>query len=97
MTLSPAYDLVNTALVNPEDDEQLALALHGKRKNITRRNVEAAMTASQLQQPQIARIFAKMQRSIPAWLEMLNASFLNESTKDAYKHLITVRATNLGM
>ncbi len=97
MTLSPAYDLVNTALVNPADDEQLALALHGKRKNITRRNVEAAMTASQLQQPQIARIFAKMQRSIPAWLEMLNASFLNESTKDAYKHLITVRATNLGM
>jgi hypothetical protein len=55
------------------------------------------MTASQLQQPQIARIFAKMQRSIPAWLEMLDASFLKESTKDAYKHLITVRAANLGM
>ncbi|MBU3679625.1 MAG: HipA domain-containing protein [Candidatus Kapabacteria bacterium] len=97
MTLSPAYDLVNTALVNPADDEQLALALHGKRKNITRRNLETAMTSSQLQQSQITRIFAKMQRSIPAWLDMLDASFLKASTKDAYKHLITTRAANLGM
>lgn len=29
MTLSPAYDLVNTALVNPADDEEMALTLNG--------------------------------------------------------------------
>lgn len=33
MTLSPAYDLVNTMLVNPADDEELALNLNGKKKN----------------------------------------------------------------
>jgi len=97
MTLSPAYDLVNTALVNPSDDEELALALHGKRKNITRRDVEAAMTASHLEQSQITRIFAKMQRSIPAWMDMLDASFLTTPTKNAYKQLITTRAAKLGM
>ena len=97
MTLSPAYDLVNTVLINPADDEELALALHGKRKNITRRDIEAAMTTSQLQKPQITRIFSKLQRSIPAWLDMLDVSFLKASTKNAYKHLITSRAANLGM
>jgi serine/threonine-protein kinase HipA len=37
MTLSPAYDLVNTALVNPADDEELALNLNGRKKNIKNR------------------------------------------------------------
>jgi serine/threonine-protein kinase HipA len=33
MTLSPSYDLVNTTLVNPADDEEMALNLNGKKKN----------------------------------------------------------------
>ncbi len=97
MTLSPAYDLVNTALVHPSDDEELALALHGKRKNITRRDVMSAMRASNLDDRQIERIFEKMQRSIPAWMQMLDVSFLRQSTKDAYKQLIAARAAKLGM
>lgn len=97
MTLSPAYDLVNTALVHPSDDEELALALHGKRKNITRRDVISAMRASNLDDRQIERIFEKMQRSIPAWMQMLDVSLLRQSTKDAYKQLIAARAAKLGM
>ncbi len=31
--LCPAYDLLNVAVVNPEDDEELALTLAGKRRN----------------------------------------------------------------
>lgn len=97
MTLSPAYDLVNTALVHPSDDEELALALHGKRKIITRRDVISAMRASDLDDRQIERIFEKMQRSIPSWMQMLDASFLRESTKEAYKQFIAARAAKLGM
>jgi hypothetical protein len=55
------------------------------------------MTASHLEQSQITRIFAKMQRSIPAWMDMLDASFLTTPTKNAYKQLITTRAAKLGM
>ncbi len=32
VVLSPAYDLLNVNLVNPTDDEELALTLNGKRK-----------------------------------------------------------------
>lgn len=97
MTLSPAYDLVNTALVHPSDDEELALALHGKRRNITRRDVISAMRASDLDDRQIERIFERMQRSIPSWMQMRDASFLRESTKEAYKQFIAARAAKLGM
>ena len=40
--LSPAYDLVATALVNPADKEDLALTLNGKKKKITRNDFIAA-------------------------------------------------------
>lgn len=31
--LAPAYDLINAAILNPKDDEELALTLMVKRKN----------------------------------------------------------------
>ena len=34
ISLSPAYDLINVNLVNPADDEELALTLNGKKKKI---------------------------------------------------------------
>jgi len=35
-SLSPAYDLLNVAIVNPEDKEELALTIAGKKKKITK-------------------------------------------------------------
>lgn len=35
--LSPAYDLLNVAIVNPDDSEELALTIAGKKKKITRK------------------------------------------------------------
>ena len=35
--LSPAYDLLPVNLVMPEDKEQMALALNGKKQNIRRK------------------------------------------------------------
>ena len=34
--LSPAYDLLNVTIINPEDDEELALTMEGKKKKIRR-------------------------------------------------------------
>jgi serine/threonine-protein kinase HipA len=38
--LAPAYDMLSTALVNPADDEDLALTLNGKKKRIKRKDFE---------------------------------------------------------
>lgn len=43
MTLSPAYDLVNTTLVNPADEEEMALTLNGKKKKLKKQDFVVAM------------------------------------------------------
>ncbi|HQK41322.1 MAG TPA: HipA domain-containing protein, partial [Flavobacterium alvei] len=48
MVLSPAYDLVPTALVNPNDTEELALNLNGKKKKLNYADFLAAYENSGL-------------------------------------------------
>ena len=38
--LAPAYDLLNVAILNPEDSEELALTLDGKKSKFTRQHFE---------------------------------------------------------
>lgn len=91
MTIAPAYDLVNTALVNPADQEELALNLNGKKKKITRQDFVVAMNALGLDSKQQQNIFSKMQAALPAWEEAIALSFLSEEYKMAYVGLVRAR------
>ncbi len=91
MTLSPAYDLVNTVLVNPADDEDTALTLNGKKKKIKREDFLAAMASLKISQRQQENIFSKMARAMPKWLEMIDHSFLSPEFKKQYKTIINER------
>jgi len=91
MVFSPAYDLVNTALVNPEDQEELALNLNGKKKRLKRSDFEAAFTTLGLGAKQQANIFSKMVTTKPAWIEMVNNSFLSPDFKIQYIDLLENR------
>ena len=43
--LTPAYDLLNAAIINPKDEEELALTLNGRKKNLKRDDfIKAAST-----------------------------------------------------
>ena len=59
MILSPAYDLVNTALVYPADDEEMALNLNGKKKKLKKQDFVAAMNTLKLDEKQQENIFLK--------------------------------------
>jgi serine/threonine-protein kinase HipA len=91
MTLAPAYDMVNTALVNPADQEELALNLNGKKKKIKRHDFTAAMNTLGLDERQQQNIFNKMQAALPAWEEAIALSFLSEEYKIAYVDLVRAR------
>ncbi|HPF94490.1 MAG TPA: HipA domain-containing protein, partial [Tenuifilaceae bacterium] len=77
--LAPAYDLVATALVNPADDEDLALTLNGKKKRIKRSDFTAAFTKSKLDSKQQENIFKKMERAKPLWMSFIDISFISDS------------------
>ena len=92
---SPAYDMIATALVNPADDEDLALTLNGKKKKINRNDFIAAFTTLGLDAKQQENIFKKMEKAKPSWLEFIDFSFLNDEMKVAYKNLIQNRFARL--
>ncbi len=89
--LSPAYDLVATALVNPADDEDLALTLNGKKKKIKRSDFQAAFTTLKLDEKQQQNIFKKMEKAKLKWSAFIEQSFLDDTYKLAYQELINER------
>ena len=94
-SLTPAYDLLSTAIVMPEDPEELALTLNGKKRKIQRPDFVKAMAASGLNEKVIANIAKKFRRSIVKWLDFIDLSFLPESMKREYKKLILNRVLML--
>ncbi|CAM4197222.1 type II toxin-antitoxin system HipA family toxin [Cytophagaceae bacterium 50C-KIRBA] len=91
ITLSPAYDLVNTTLVNPADNEELALNLNGKKTKIKKQDFVAAMKTQYLDEKQQHNIFNKMIKALPKWVELIDKSFLSDEFKEQYKAIISDR------
>lgn len=89
--LAPAYDMVATALVNPADNEDLALTLNGKKRKIKREDFIAAFSALKLDPKQQTNIFKKMAKAIPQWIAFIENSFLHEEMKIVLKALILER------
>lgn len=90
-SLSPAYDMVATAIVNPADDEDLALTLNGKKKKINRADFIKAFETLRLDQKQQENIFKKMLKAKDEWEKIIDISFLNDEFKEAYKSLLKKR------
>jgi serine/threonine-protein kinase HipA len=95
MTLSPAYDLVNTTLVNPADEEELALTLNGKKKKIKKQDFVTAMKTQNIDEKQQNNIFNKMIKAFPQWLELIDKSFLSDVFKLQYKEIINERIARI--
>ncbi|MDE7005724.1 MAG: HipA domain-containing protein [Alistipes sp.] len=89
--LTPAYDLLSTALVLPEDTEELALTLNGRKRKLRSSDFVQAMTASSMDEKVIGNLFKKFIKAIPKWNEWIDVSFLPDEMKGKYKELITER------
>lgn len=95
-SLTPAYDLLSTALVMPEDTEELALTLNGKKRKIRLSDFKTAMLASGLTERVMANMAKKFRKTLPKWFETIDASFLPTEMKKKYKRQILQRAAQLG-
>ncbi|MEI6122256.1 MAG: HipA domain-containing protein [Bacteroidota bacterium] len=95
--LSSAYDMVATALVNPIDDEDLALNLNGKKKKIKQSDFISAFDTLHLDKKQQENIFNKMAKAKPNWMEIIDVSFLTVELNNRYKELINNRFSRLSL
>lgn len=86
--LTPAYDMLSTALVMPEDTEELALTLNGKKRKIKKTDFVISMQASGLNDKVIENIFGKFMKAKAGWNELIDRSFLPIDMKEGFKAII---------
>lgn len=89
--LAPAYDLLNVAIANPEDTEELALTLEGKKRRISRLNFENLGKGLQLSDKQIRGAFARIMKNKESALDLIQQSFLSDDMKQKYLDVIESR------
>ncbi len=93
--LAPAYDLLSTALAMPEDDEELALTLNGKKKRIKRVDFEKAMRDSGMDDKVITNLFGRFSKALPKWHKLIDESFLPEDARGKYHDKIDMMARRI--
>ncbi len=93
--LSQAYDLVNVHLVFPEDNEELALTLDGRKKHINKQNFVRAMASSGLSDKVMENIFRKFLDAALKWYDFIDNSFLPAELKEKYKEEIETNLVKL--
>jgi serine/threonine-protein kinase HipA len=93
--LSPAYDLVATALVNPADNEELALTLNGKKNKINRNDFAVAMSNSGIEKKQEENIFKNVTKASKLWSGFIDLSFLDKEFKKSFKEILAEKLARL--
>jgi serine/threonine-protein kinase HipA len=78
-------------LVNPADDEEMALYLNGKKKKLKKQDFVTAMNTLKLDVKQQENIFIKMEKAKSKWMEQIENSFMTDDFKNQYKQIVTER------
>lgn len=90
-SLSPAYDLLNVAIVNPDDKEELALTIAGKKKKISKELLIKFGEDLRLSKKQINGVFKRFKQQKNKAFDLINSSFLSDKMKMNYKKLLELR------
>lgn len=89
--LTPTYDQVSTAIVMPEDTDELALPLNGFQKKLLSMDFVQAMENTGLTTLMAQRILTRFTALREKWFACIDDSFISETQKVQFKALITKR------
>jgi serine/threonine-protein kinase HipA len=95
--LSPAYDLLPTLLFIPEDTEETALTINGKKRRLTRKDFQVFGEQLRLADKQVENAFDRIAEKLHDTLDLVQYGFCSGKTKERYCDLIKDRAARLDM
>lgn len=95
--LSPAYDLLATALLLPEDTEETALTLNGKKRRIRQEDFRAFGTALKLTERQVGNAFRRFEKGLGAATQTIDHAICSDENKPRYQRLMSDRSQSLGL
>ena len=89
--LAPAFDLLSTALVIPDDKEESALTISGKKSRITKGDFDTLASSMDINEKVLFRIYNKFNSVLPTWIEFIKQSYLSKAMQDKYIQLIKAK------
>ena len=90
-TLAPSYDLLNVSIILPEDTDELALTLGGKKRKLTRKSFETYGRDLGLNDKQIDGAFKRFLKNRSKAFRLIEQSFLSEEMQNKYIALLNKR------
>ncbi len=95
--LTPCYDLLNTIIEYKTPEDEIALPLNGKKKNLTRNMLidYFGKEKCELTDKIIYKVLDSISSAIPKWKEDIGCSFLSDDMKEKYMDLIDSRLERL--
>lgn len=94
---APAYDLLNVNLIYPDDNEDLALTLGGRKRKLKRSDFDQfamSLGLTEIVRENIYKDFSKQLDLVPEWV---SSSFLNDEYKEGYIRIFNKKVSQLSL
>ncbi|PXY46523.1 HipA domain-containing protein [Flavobacterium hydrophilum] len=94
---SQAYDLLNVSLIYPQDHEELALTLSGRKNKIKRTDFDqfaSGLGIAEIVRDNIYKDFSKQSEKIPDWIYR---SFLSDEYKEGYIQIVNSKLKQIAL
>lgn len=94
---SPAYDLLNVNLIYPEDKEDLALTLNGRKRKIKRTDFDQFainIGLTTIVRDNIYKDFSKQFKQVHQWID---SSFLTDEYKERYVQILDEKRKQISL
>ena len=90
--LSPAYDLLPVSVIMPDDKEQFALSMNGKKMNIRKKDFLTFSDKCGISRNSAEKMINKLLFTKPTFISMCNESLLQEDLKERFVELLEERS-----
>jgi serine/threonine-protein kinase HipA len=93
ISISPAYDLLNSTIAQKNTKEEIALPLNGKKNNLTKNDFLKyfALEKLELNHKVIDGVRQEFHQIIPEWRKLIGFSFLSQPMQEKYLQLLNER------
>jgi serine/threonine-protein kinase HipA len=91
LRLAPAYDLVSTVLVLPEDREESALTINGKKAKLNRSDFDSLAKSLSLSAKQRDNVYINFAKHYDKFINKINESHLNSEYRKSLCTIIKKR------
>ncbi|MDQ2863031.1 MAG: HipA domain-containing protein [Bacteroidota bacterium] len=97
IVLAPAYDLVCTKIVIPDDKEEMALTINARKRKLKRSDFDSFAKNLKIPAKAMENSYTKFTNKIKRANEWIDISFLPDGTKEKYKNIIAENAKKIGL